>query len=158
MFKQTKIDIRKASSTETPLIAEHFYKMWRDLGVPAESIQSDWFDVTVQFIDSARQQLSYQAFVAVADGKIVGSASCQLFAGPYPNILAAEYRRYGYIWGVYVEASYRHRGIGSQLVGEAIAYLKSIGCTRAVLNAAPRAQPFYANLGFTEGNEMHLDL
>lgn len=158
MFKQAKIDIRKATSTETPLIAEHFYQMWRDIGVPSESIQSNWFDVTVQFIDIARKQLSYQAFVAVADGKIVGSASCQLFAGPYPNILATEYRQYGYIWGVYVEASYRHRGIGSQLVREAIAYLKSIGCTRVVLNAAPPAKSFYAHLGFTEGNEMHLDL
>jgi GNAT superfamily N-acetyltransferase len=158
MFEQTKIDIRKASSTEVPLIAEHFYKMWRDLGVPAESIQSNWFDVTIQFIDIARQQLSYQAFVAVAGGKIVGSASCQLFAGLYPNILATEYRQYGYIWGVYVEASYRHRGIGSQLVREAIAYLKSLGCTRAVLNAPPLTQPLYAHLGFTEGNQMHLDL
>lgn len=158
MLKQAKIDIRKATPTEDPLIAQHFYQMWLDVGVRSESIQSHWFDITVQFIDRARKQLCYQAFVALADGKIIGSASCQLFDGLYPNILAAEYRSYGYLWGVYVEASYRHQGIGAELVREAIAYLKSIGCTRAVLNAAPLAQSFYTNLGFGEGNQMHLDL
>ncbi|MDY6805954.1 MAG: GNAT family N-acetyltransferase [Cyanobacteriota bacterium] len=158
MFGQLKIEIRKATPTEDPIIAEHFHQMWLDIGVPPESIRSNWFDLTVQFIENARKELSYNAFFAVADGKIVGSSSCQLFAGLYPNILAADIRQYGYIWGVYVEAEYRHRGIGSELVGEAIAYLKSLGCTKAVLHTAPLAKSLYSHMGFEDGNQMELDL
>jgi ribosomal protein S18 acetylase RimI-like enzyme len=155
---QKYICIREATSPEDSLIAKHFFYMWRDNGVSDELIEPDWLDITLQFIEQARRHLSYKAFFAEVDSEIVGSASCQIFAGLYPNILKDEYRKYGYIWGVYVEPHYRKQGIGKQLTSAAIAHLQAIGCTRAVLNASPSGKPIYDSLGFSNGNVMHLDL
>lgn len=152
------IQIREATLMEDTLIAAHFYHLWRDNQVPEELIQPDWRERILQFIDRARQELRYQAFVAEAEGRIIGSAGCQLFAGLYPLALVETYRNYGYIWGVYVEPPYRGKGIAKQLTHRAIAYLKSLGCTQAILHASPSGRPVYSGLGFTDSNEMRLDL
>jgi ribosomal protein S18 acetylase RimI-like enzyme len=152
------VQIRAVTPEEDPLIAQHFYQMWRDLDVPSHAIHPDWLHRALQFIDQARRELSYTAFVAEIEGQVVGSASCQIFAGLYPNILTANHRLYGYIWGVYVEAAYRRRGIATRLTEQAIAHLRSLGCTHAVLNASPMGKSIYTQLGFLDGNAMRLDL
>lgn len=157
MLIERNITIREATPTEDSLIAEHFYQMWRDLGVPDDDINSDWLDITLKFIEHARRELSYKAFVAV-DSAIVGCACCQLYTGLYPNVLKPQYRKYGYIWGVYVEPSYRKQGIAKQLTNMAIAHLKAVGCTRVLLNASPGGKPVYERLGFSTSNTMQLDL
>ncbi|MBW4648323.1 MAG: GNAT family N-acetyltransferase [Kastovskya adunca ATA6-11-RM4] len=154
---ERNINFREAIQ-EDSLIAEHFYQMWRDNDVPADSICSDWHEITLQFIENARRELGYKAFVAEVDGVAIASVSCQLFAGLYPHILQEEYRKYGYIWGVYVESPYRNQGIAKKLTCLASDYLKSLGCTRVVLHASPPGKPVYSRLGFIAGNEMHLDL
>jgi ribosomal protein S18 acetylase RimI-like enzyme len=153
-----QINLREIHSHEDTLIAEHFYQLWRDNDVPDHLINPNWSDITTEFIDRARQELSFKAFAIEVDGIVVGSTSCQIFAGLYPNGLAEEYRKYGYIWGVYVEAAYRRRGFGKQLTTMALDYLKSLGCTRAILHASPSGQPIYTSLGFVLSNEMRLDL
>lgn len=158
MPREQALNIREASLQEDSLIAEHFYQMWRDNDVPARSIQSDWLDITLQFIDRARRELCYKAFVAEVNGTVVGSASCQLFDGLYPQVLTEKYRKYGYIWGVYVDLPHRGRGIGKKLTLMAIDYLKSIPCTRVILHASPLGKPVYSSLGFSQSNQMQLDL
>jgi GNAT superfamily N-acetyltransferase len=69
-----------------------------------------------------------------------------------------QYRKYGYIWGVYVEPAYRKQGIAKQLTSATVNYLKAVGCTRAVLNASPLGKPVYESLGFSNSNAMQLDL
>lgn len=157
---QTKLNIaiREASQNEDSLIARHFYQLWLDNDVAADSIRSDWQEIILQFIDRARQDLFYKAFIAEVDGVAIGSASSQIFAGLYPLALVENYRKYGYIWGVYVEPVYRRKGIAGQLTNMAIAYLKSLDCTRVILHASPSGKPVYSSLGFSESNEMRLDL
>lgn len=157
-FAMTAAKIRPATSREDALIAQHFYQMWRDNEVPADAIDPDWLAITLRFIEDARQTLSYQAFLADVDGAIVGSASCQRFAGLYPDVLKPTYRQYGYIWGVYVEPAHRQQGIATSLTQQAIAYLHKIGCTQALLNASPWGRSIYTQLGFVETNSMRLDL
>lgn len=158
MLTEQQITIREAIPPEDALIAQHFYQMWQDIGVPDEAMNSNYLDITLEFIAQARQELFYQAFVAEVDDVIVGSASCQLFSGLYPNVMTAEYRKFGYIWGVYVEPVYRKQGIAKKLTNSAVAHLKAIGCTRVVLNASPSGKPVYSSLGFLESNAMQLDL
>lgn len=143
---------------EDGLIAHHFYQMWLDNQIAQSAIAPDWLEITLQFIQQVRQTLSYQAFMAEVAGKIVGSAGCQRFAGLYPNVIKATERCDGYIWGVYVEPEYRGRGIATRLTQQAVAHLKAIACTHAVLNASPSGKPIYARLGFVDGNLMRLDL
>lgn len=152
------ISIREANVEEAILIAEHFYKMWLDIGIPEDAIEENWQQIILQFIENARKNLFYQAFVAEVDGIIVGSASCQLYAGLYPNVIKLNHRKLGYLWGVYVEPAHRRKGIAKQLTNTVVEYLKNIGCTRVVLNASPAGKPVYISLNFIESNAMHLDL
>lgn len=158
MLTEDNIRIREADLPEDVLIAKHFYQMWRDNDFEPNSIESNWLEITLKFINHARQELDYKAFVAEVDGNVVGSASCQLFTGLYPHILVQEYRKYGYIWGVYVEPVYRGQGLAKKLMLEATNYLKSLGCNRAILHASPFGKPVYSALGFSKSNEMGLDL
>ncbi|NMF67309.1 GNAT family N-acetyltransferase [Brasilonema octagenarum UFV-E1] len=155
-----KIAIREATQQEDSLIAKHFYHMSKDIGVADDAINPDWLDIIVQFIEQARQDLFYKAFVAEVEGVIVGSTSCQLYTvrGLYPNILKQQFRKTGYIWGVYVEPAYRRQGIAKQLISTTVNYLKEIGCTRVRLDASTMGQPVYESLGFSSGNAMQLDL
>ena len=159
---QSTITIRSATPIDDALIAAHFYHMWRDNDVPVEAIAPNWQVEIQHYLDDARRSLDYQAFVAEVDDaepcQIVGSVGCQRFAGLYPNILNASYRQDGYIWGVYVEPVARRRGIATQLTDRAIAYLRSIGCTHAVLNASPAGRSIYSRLGFTDSNVMRRSL
>jgi ribosomal protein S18 acetylase RimI-like enzyme len=149
---------REASSAEDALIAEHFYAMWRDNEVPVASIRSDWQELTIEFLNDARRELAYKAFVVEVDGIVVGSAGCQLFAGLYPQIIEDSSRKYGYIWGVYVEPDFRGQSFAKRLTSLAVDYLKSLGCTRVILHASPSGKPVYTGLGFSESNEMRFDL
>lgn len=158
MTTQQNIQIRIATPQEDSIIAKHFYQLWRDNDVPTHFIKPDWLETVIQFIETARRDLQYQAFVAEVDSLIIGSVGCQLFAGLYPHALAATYRKYGYIWGVYVEPSYRCLGLGKRLTSTAVDYLNSIKCTRAILHASPSGKPVYSSLGFSATNEMGLDL
>lgn len=158
MLTQPVLQLRASIPEEDSLIAAHFYQMWLDLDIAAAAIEPDWLNITRQYIQQARQELHYQAFVAEMNGQVVGSVSCQRFAGLYPLILKAEHRNYGYIWGVYVESAYRKRGIATHLTQRSIDHLKSIGCTHALLNASPLGKSVYDRLGFAPTNAMQLDL
>lgn len=158
MKTRQKVLYRIAQKQEYPVIAEHFYQMWLDNQVAADALQSNWQEITLKFLDKAQQELQYKAFFAELEGQIIGSASCQLFAGLYPLVFKSEYRQYGYIWGVYVQPDYRRQGIARQLTHLATQHLKSIGCTRVVLNASPFGKSLYTQLGFVDSNLMQLDL
>jgi GNAT superfamily N-acetyltransferase len=158
MLTQQGFQVRIATPTEDTLIAQHFYQMWLDNQVPEDAIASDWRETVLQYINQARENLQYRAFVAEVEERVVGSAGGQRFAGLYPNIIQTTERCDGYIWGVYVEPAYRGQGIATRLTQEVIEHLRSIGCTRAVLNASPSGRPVYSRLGFVEHNVMQLSL
>ena len=158
MLSEQNINIREESPQEDCVIAKHFHQLWLDNEVPADSIQSNLLEITIQFIEHARLKLHYKAFVAEVNGTVIGSVSCQLFAGLYPHVLAQQYRKYGYIWGVYVEPPHRGQGLAKKLTVMAIDYLKSLSCTRVILHASPLGKPVYSSLGFSHSNEMRLDL
>lgn len=152
------VNFRIATPEDDLIIARHFYQLWQDNNVPQSAIAQNWQEDIIEFIKYARSQLNYQAFIAEVEEQIVGSVSCQLFAGLYPIPFVETYRKSGYIWGVYVDAEYRRQGIGSKLTEMAVAYLKSINCTRVILHASPSGMPVYSKLGFVANNEMRLDL
>lgn len=158
MSNRYSITIKEATVEEDSLIARHFYQLWIDNNFSSDIISEDWQQKTIDFIVEARENLSFQAFIAVVDNKVVGSASCQLFAGLYPIPFKADFRKYGYIWNVYVEADYRRQGIATKLTKEAIKYLHSLNCTHAILHASPHGKAVYESLGFVPKNEMILEI
>lgn len=149
------LTIREAIKQDEPIIAEHLYQIAVELGFPSSSIRQDWLEKTIRFIDYARCELRYKGFVVEQDNKIIGSASCQILE-LYPMV-SEQYQK-GYIWGVYVEPSYRRQGIATELMQEAMTYLKEIGCTKAVLHASDQGKLLYSGLGCVESNEMVISL
>jgi GNAT superfamily N-acetyltransferase len=156
--KDISVSLRAATPADDLIIARHFYQLWQDNNVPENAIVADWQQEVIEFIDRARSQLGFQAFIAEFDSQAIGSVSCQLFAGLYPIPFVESYRKAGYIWGVYVEAEYRHQGIGRKLTEAAVDYLKSLNCTRVTLHASPFGRSVYSSIGFIPNNEMRLDL
>ena len=151
-----KVVIQPSTAELDNIIAGHFYQLWLDNNVSQDLICDDWLDITLKFIQNARQELKFQAFIAQVETEIVGSVSCHLFAGLYPNIRCD--RNYGYIWNVYVMADYRRQQIATKLTNTAIDYLKTLNCNKAVLHASPSGKQVYENIGFMTNNEMILDL
>ena len=158
MVTPTSLSFRASNPQDDLVIAKHFYRMWRDLGMADAMIQPNWQAVCQDFVEHAREHLQYQAFVAEVEGAIVGSAGGQQFDGLYPWIVSPIHRQYGYIWGVYVEPVYRHQGIATRLIRLTVEHLQGIGCTKIMLNAAPKARPLYRRLGFGDSNLMELNL
>lgn len=152
--------LRPATPADDRTLAVHFRQMWLDLDVPPTAIRPDWEERTLDYIARARQDMAFAAFMAIAvkNDRAIGSVGCQLFAGLYPNILQPELRQYGYIWGVFVEAVWRRRGIGKALTQAAVARLREAGCTHAVLHASPLGEDLYRQLDFIPGNERVLEL
>lgn len=149
------LTIREAIKSDEIVIAEHLCQIALELGVLPNSIQPDWLEKTIRFINHARQELCYKGFIAEMNDTVIGSTSCQILE-LYPMV-SEEYQK-GYIWGVYVEPFYRRQGVATKLIKEAMIHLKEIGCTKAVLHASDTGKLLYSNLGYIESNEMVLSL
>ena len=149
------LTIREAMQQDEALIAKHLCQIAYELGFPSSSIRQDWLEKTIQFIDYARRELRYKGFVAELNDEIIGSSSCQILE-LYP-MLSHQYQK-GYIWGIYVEAPYRRRGVATKLMQQAMIHLKEIGCTKAVLHASDQGKLLYSSFGYTESNEMVVSL
>jgi N-acetyltransferase len=157
--RPASVGVRPSLPEEDTILADHFVRMWRDIGVEPGGFRDDASARTIAFVEAARRDLAHRAFVAEVPGQgVVGSASCQIFAGPYPDVLTPAQRRYGYLWGVYVEPAWRRKGVATALTRSACAYLASIGCTHVVLHASKGGRPVYAALGFEDATEMRLAL
>jgi GNAT superfamily N-acetyltransferase len=150
--------VRPAQSADDDLIASHFLRMWIDLGTSAEALEPDGHGRVLAFMAQAREQLAFAAFVAEAEGAIVASASCQIHRPSYPNVFTPEFRRDGYIWGVFVEPAWRTRGLARRLTEATLFHLRGLGCGRAILNASPKGRSLYDRMGFQQSNEMRLEL
>ena len=154
----SRATIRRASDAELGVLAESFREMWADNGWEAESFREDWADVVAAFVERARAEGDFAAFVAEVDGEVIGTAACQVFAGLYPEIRLRSVHRAGYLWGVYVRPDQRQRGLATRLTQAALDYLEAIGCTRVNLHASQHGEPVYRKMGFRDTNELSLAL
>ncbi|MCA9717511.1 MAG: N-acetyltransferase [Myxococcales bacterium] len=156
--------LRIGTPEDDRFVARCFYQMWRDIGLaPAELLAPDVAEARVlEFLARGRAELQLATVIAddAASAELerhVGCAVCQRHA-LYPDILQPSARGYGYIWGVYVDAARRGAGLGARLTRACMDHLRAVGCTHAVLNAAPLARGLYERLGFTANNEMRVAL
>jgi ribosomal protein S18 acetylase RimI-like enzyme len=150
--------IRKAGREDEDLLVRHYRAVWESYGVPDEFIRMDAEHVVLDFIEDGRARYQLAGFLAVVNDRVIGSTACQLHRLPYPDVTVPNFRKFGYIWHVFVEADARRQGVASLLVQAAVAYLGAIGCTKAVLHASDAGEPVYQRLGFQIAKEMRLDI
>ncbi|MBX5241171.1 GNAT family N-acetyltransferase [Rhizobium sp. NLR22b] len=150
------MDIRIATPGEDEILVGHYLKIWDSYGTPPEHYRPDAAARILAFLRSGRQERRLASFLAVVDDGIAGSVSCQLHQSPFPEVIRSEQRLHGYIWSVYVAEAFRRRGIALALTNRAVDYLKSIGCTTAVIHASDVGEPVYRSAGFELAKEMRL--
>lgn len=152
------IEIRQGDLADATRLAGMFRRMWLDNGVPPEGIVADAETRVARFLEEANRQNDLRMYFAMQDGTTIGGAACQRFAGLYPAILTPDMRDYGYIWGVYVEPEARRCGIGERLTSQCVKALEEMGCSHALLHAAPMGTGIYRRMGFESTNEMRRKL
>ncbi|WP_064696713.1 GNAT family N-acetyltransferase [Rhizobium aegyptiacum] len=150
------MDIRVATPDEDEILVGHYLKIWDSYGTAPEHYRPDAAARVLSFLRSGRDERRLTSFLAIADDEIAGSVSCQLQQSPFPEVIRPEQRLHGYIWSVYVAEAFRRRGIALALTNRAVDYLKSIGCTTAVIHASDAGEPVYRSAGFEPAKEMRL--
>jgi GNAT superfamily N-acetyltransferase len=107
----TDATIRRAGDADLAVLADNFRKMWLEIGWSPEALREDWVDVVDSFVEAARSESDFAAFVAEIDGEVVATAACQILSGLYPEIRLGSSHLAGYIWGVYVRPDHRRLGL-----------------------------------------------
>jgi ribosomal protein S18 acetylase RimI-like enzyme len=152
------VTLREGRGDEAAALARCFRQMWLDVSIPEDGIEDDWQERVERFVEHGQRELGLRFFFAEHQGAIVGSACVQRFAGLYPDLLKPSVRRYGYLWGVWVDAAHRSSGLGRALTERGVEALREGGSTHVLLHAAPMGLALYQSLGFTPTNELRLPL
>ena len=152
------MDIRSGSASDDEILVEHYMALWESYGTPPEHYRSDARECVRAFLQDGRERLQLRTFFAFDGSEIAGSAACRLHEAPYPNVIDPAYRKFGYIWHVFVRPEFQRRGLGKALTQAAIDYFRSINCTAVVLNASEAGAPLYRAMGFEAASEMRLKL
>ncbi|MBB2752844.1 UNVERIFIED_ORG: hypothetical protein GGI57_003553 [Rhizobium aethiopicum] len=91
-----------ATPGEDDILVGHCLQIWDSYGTPPDHYRPDAAARILSFIRTGREERRLTSFLAVVDGEIAGSASCQLHQSPFPEVIREEQRLHGYIWSVYV--------------------------------------------------------
>lgn len=101
-----------------------------------------------------RMRSKVLSYVAMADGKIVGTAS--LFIEPK---FIHSGGKVGHIEDVAVDPTLQGLGIGAKLVQYLIGKCRDAGCYKVILDCDPKNVPFYEKMGFRNWCQaMRIDL
>jgi GNAT superfamily N-acetyltransferase len=146
------VTYREATRDELSICATYWYRMFEDMGSPTvgrlpEDWQERWLRAYRPLFDS--EMLRYD--VACIENRIVGTSGASI---RHDSITDASSGR---IFGVYVEPTYRGRGIAARLAGRSLAWLRKRRCAPITLRASEAGGPIYERLGFKAVREMQID-
>jgi ribosomal-protein-alanine N-acetyltransferase len=108
------------------------------------------------FFEDLLRRVPEAFLVAELEGEVVGYIMCRVEMG-FSNLSRFSITRKGHIISVAVLESHRRRGLGRALVEEALAGLKSRGCSEAYLEVRVSNTPaitLYQHLGFAIVNRL----
>ena len=158
MFK-----VRQAETTDIPQLAHHRAAMFRDMGQLAPHLEDGLELATASYLHEAMPRGEYLAWVAEVDGppaSVIGGAGVQLrpiLPRPRPGVEELEPGPEAIVLNVYVEPSWRRRGVAEALMRALLSALAERGIRRVVLHAAADGRRLYERLGFRPTNEMRLE-
>jgi ribosomal protein S18 acetylase RimI-like enzyme len=154
--------VRAATVGDISVLAHHRAAMFRDMGtLPSQQMQS-LERATASYLRGALPRGEYIAWVAEqteASPVIVGGAGVQLrpiLPRPRPGSDDLELGPEAIILNVYVDATWRRRGVADALMRALLQELAARGIRRIVLHASDDGRRLYERLGFVATNEMRL--
>ena len=156
------VDVRPATVDDIAVLAHHRAAMFHDMGaLPVHQMEA-LQRATASYLRDAMQRGEYLAWVAeqfAADRTIVGGAGVQLrsiLPRPRPGSDDLELGPEAIVLNVYVESSWRRRGIAESLMRAVLTELAARNIRRIVLHASDDGRRLYERLGFVPTNEMRL--
>jgi N-acetylglutamate synthase-like GNAT family acetyltransferase len=102
--------------------------------------------------DALAEGASWRAWVAQADGRLVGCIWLQLVEKvPHPSRGRWE-RPIAYVTNAYVEPDLRDAGLGARLLDTAMTFAREQRMSEAIVWPTPRSVSFYRRAGFGTGS------
>ncbi len=148
------IIVRRARPEEFDIATDFWAAMRSELAMSKDHLPADWAARALAYW-SRRHEANELAWFFACDGPRIVAGATGFIDDGYPRDIATS-RRVGYVAGVYVEPSYRRRGLARAVTQAAVDFLWELGCERITLHAAELARPIYESMGFAAGNEMVL--
>ena len=139
------VEVRPATPADVPHLAELRWE-FRTGRAPAAEAHDAFIGRCAEWMrGELASERSWRAWVAVADGRIVGQVWLDTVE-KVPNPIA-ERERHAYVSNLYVKPAARG-GVGSRLLQAALAWARENGVDRVVLWPTPASVTLYTRHGF----------
>jgi GNAT superfamily N-acetyltransferase len=155
------VEIHAATAADHQVLAHQRVAMFRDMGEVHASTEPDLLDAATLYFASAIRTGEYSAWLArTPEGVIVGGAGVQrrsLLPRPSPRGAGLLLGLEGVVLNVYVEPSWRRRGIARALMQAILDWAPTVGIVRLVLHPSAEGRPLYESMGFVPTDELRFD-
>ena len=96
-----------------------------------------------QVFEKIKSNPNHVVFVAVVDGKVVGSTTMLI----EPKFIH-DGGKVGHIEDVVVSKEYQGKGIGEKIIRALLEYAQKNNCYKTILDCSDEIKPFYEKIGF----------
>ena len=154
------MEIRPATPEDADELARLRWDFRVEHGTPvARTFEEFASEFRVFVTDALAGGAPWRAWVAHADGRLLGCVWLQLVEKvPHPSRGRWE-RPLAYVTNVYVEPDLRDAGVGARLLDAAMTFAREQRMSEAVVWPTPRSVSFYRRAGFgTESAPLGMDL
>ena len=157
-------NVRRAIIGDIAALAHHRAAMFHDMGTLPADQMSSLRQATTLYLRDAIPRGEYLAWVAEQAGDssaVIGGAGAQLrsiLPRPRPDNDDLELGPEAIVLNVYVESTWRRRGVADALMRALLQDLAARGIRRIVLHASDDGRRLYERLGFVATNEMRLSI
>jgi ribosomal protein S18 acetylase RimI-like enzyme len=149
------VTTRPVSLSDLDLICRHREEMFRASNAPGRSDEI-LRAMTASFrvwIEPRLRDGSYFGYIAEENGAAVAGIGLMIIDWP-PHPSHPNQDKRGYVLNVFVEPSYRKRGLAKMLTGLGEAEIARRGVSFAILHATRMGRPLYERTGWTQTAEM----
>jgi GNAT superfamily N-acetyltransferase len=146
------VTIRRATLTDLPLLLNYRRAMAAEMDNAVDREVNRMIAALEPYLRSAIPEGRWHAWIAEPGG--CGSLEIVPWA---PGMLDPTPRR-AWIHSLYIEPTFRGRGIGRRLTQTIIAWCREQGLGSIYLHASDQGRPLYESLGFEPSSEMRLKL
>ena len=156
MMSTGAITIRQATVDDIPSLVRLRRTMFESMGYDDPERLAAADDAVSAYLTEAIPKGEFYGWLAVAPtGRAVGSGGAVVDRHPPgPGNLTG---KSAYIMNISTEPAYRRRGIARQMMQTILRWLADRGIKHVTLHATGAGRPLYEQLGFVDGNEMHLE-
>jgi GNAT superfamily N-acetyltransferase len=140
------ITIRPATTADIDTLTRLRVDFMREMKSMGDFDENVFVEATRRYFEEKLPTGEYAAWVAEADGEIVGTSGAVFWQRPpTPKNMTG---RDAYILNVYTLPEWRRKGIAGRLMQAVLDEAKAVGVGRVWLRATKDGEPLYRKLGF----------